>query len=536
MKLPVWKSLVRSRKVRITAFAVAGALLVASLAGLGYSFSAPGETGVPGARYEHSGQFDYLVYLKPNTLYGSTIQQAESEEIPRVFFRDIIKDVRLAFSYKFESSESASIANDVVVTITAQNPGMWQKEMKVLEESHKVNEFRVDFPLSLDLLDSVVDDIEEDIGVTSSQRSFIIKATVHTTGKTATGKVIEDDFSHEITAILKTKTLELVGDFKGSDTGFGEGVSYKEEGWFDYEVRLNSNKLYGVTVLRSEGLPTAGDSSTTQTLGPGLVYFPRVIDTIKASFSYQFNCDKQISSRSEEVEITAIIENPGAWNKTLVLLPKTKQPADFTVSFPVDIDYFNKVIGAIQAETGASSGSYNLKLKADVRTIAQTDVGVVNDLYTQTLGGKLASNTLTWDKELSHSQSGSLGEVAASSSAGGSSRSLPISGAVIALLALLYFGWCRTQPVPAPVAEVSPAEAEAARARKKYRQVLVDIAELPEVKPGETVIPLSSLDDLVRISDDLVKPVLHQASEGRHVYCTIDGSVRYQYISPVKSP
>lgn len=71
----------------------------------------------------------------------------------------------------------------------------------------------------------------------------------------------------------------------------------------------------------------------------------------------------------------------------------------------------------------------------------------------------------------------------------------------------------------------------AARVRKKYKQVLVDIEELPEIKPGETVIPLGSLDDLVRISDDLLKPVLHQASEGRHVYCTIDGSVRYQYIS-----
>jgi len=531
MKLPVWKLFVRSKKVRITAFAVAGALLVASLAGLGYSFSAPGETGIPGVSYGHSGQFDYQVYLKPNTLYGSSIQQAESEEIPRVFFRDIIKEVRLAFSYKFDSSESASITNDVVVTITAQNPGMWQKEITVLEESHEGNEFRVDFPLSLDSLDSMVDDIEEDIGVTSSERNFIIKATVHTTGKTATGKVVEDNFSHEITAILKTKTLELEGDFKGSDTGFGEGVSYKEEGWFDYEVYLNNNKLYGATVLRSEGLPTAEDSSATQILGPGLVYFPKIIDTIKASFSYQFNCNKPISSRSEEVEITAIIENPGAWNKTLVLLPKTKQPADFTVSFPVDVDYFNEVIGAIQAETGASGGSYNLKLKADVRTIAQTDVGVVNDLYTQTLGGKLASNTLTWDKELSHTQSGSLGEVTASSSGGGSSRDLPISGAVIALLALLYFGWCRTQPMPAPVAEISPGDVEAARARKKYKQVLVDIAELPEVKPGETVIPLSSLDDLVRISDDLVKPVLHQASGGRHVYCTIDGSVRYQYIS-----
>lgn len=58
----------------------------------------------------------------------------------------------------------------------------------------------------------------------------------------------------------------------------------------------------------------------------------------------------------------------------------------------------------------------------------------------------------------------------------------------------------------------------------------MDIEELPEMKPDEAAIPLSSLDDLVRIADDLVKPVLHQVQEGRHIYCTIDGSVRYQYV------
>jgi len=60
---------------------------------------------------------------------------------------------------------------------------------------------------------------------------------------------------------------------------------------------------------------------------------------------------------------------------------------------------------------------------------------------------------------------------------------------------------------------------------------MVDIEELAEVKPNETVIPFNSLDNLVRIADDLVKPMLHQVQEGRHIYCTIDGAVRYEYLS-----
>ena len=70
----------------------------------------------PGAgfgNYEHDGQFDYTVYVKPSTLYGSSIQPEEEQpEESRVFFRDIIDEVRLAFSYKFDSSQlMANITN-----------------------------------------------------------------------------------------------------------------------------------------------------------------------------------------------------------------------------------------------------------------------------------------------------------------------------------------------------------------------------------------------------------------------------------------
>ena len=37
-------------------------------------------------------------------------------------------------------------------------------------------------------------------------------------------------------------------------------------------------------------------------------------------------------------------------------------------------------------------------------------------------------------------------------------------------------------------------------------------------------------DELVRVADNLIKPVLHQAEEGRHIYCIIDSGVRYLYV------
>jgi len=526
--MKVWKVFARSRRARIICFALAGALLVASVVGLGLSATPSDE--IPAAKYEHKGQFDYTVYLKPNILYGDVVltEDEEKEEIPMIFFREIIEEVQLSFSYRFNSSQSvANVTSEVVVSIIAENPGVWQKEMTQLEETHEGTGFSVDFPLNLSHLDGIVDDIEEDIGITSSTRNFIIRAVVRTTARTAIGRTIEDTFTYELTAVLTAKKLELKGALEDSEGGSKEGIRYVGKGRFDYEISLKPNKLYETDVLKSEVPPAAKPPSSTQTLGPGLVYFPGIIDNIKANFSYQFLCDRPISEQSQEVEVTVTIENPEKWTKSLVVVPETSKAGSFTISFPIDIQYFTMVIDAIGQETGARGSSHNIMIKADVHTVARTDLGTVDEVYTQTLGAKLESNTLTFDKELSRSQSGSTGGAAtAGASEEGSSRAPWIIGLVIALLALGYFGWSQTQLGVAPV---SAGEAEAARARKRYRQIMVDIEELPGVKPTETVIPLNSLDDLVRIADDLVKPVLHQAEEGRHTYCIIDSGVRYLY-------
>jgi len=536
--MKVWKVFARSRRARIICFALAGALLVASVVGLGHPVAAPAEE-TPAAKYEHRGQFDYMVYLKPSILYGDLIlngeeeEEEEEEEAPMVFFRNIIREVRLAFSYNFDSSQSlANVTNEVVVSIIAENPGLWQKEMTELEETHTGTKFTVDFPLDLRHFDSIVDSIEEDIGITSSTRNFVIRAVVRTTAETTLGKTIEDEFSYELTAILTANRLELKGNLGSSKAGSREGIRYEGKSRFDYEVYLKPNQLYETDVLRSEAPPVAEPPVeppvSPQTQGPGLLYFPKIISSIKASFSYQFLCDRPISEQSQEVEVTALIENPEKWSKSLVVVPETNKVGSFTISFPINIQYFETVIDAIEQETGVRESSYNMVIKANVHTVARTDLGTISESYTQALSVNLGGNTLTFDKELSGSKSGSIGGTATDGASGESGSRAPwIIGLVIALLALGYFGWCQTQLRLAPV---SAGEAEAARARKKYRQMMVDVEELPGVKPTETVIPLNSLDDLVRIADDLVKPVLHQAEEGRHTYCIIDSGVRYLYV------
>jgi hypothetical protein len=528
------KAFAMSPWLRLGSVVVACLLLIAAGFGVWRAFSLPSTTEQPVtmANYEHRGQFDYLVYLETNSLYGPLQPQEEEaeEETSPVFFRNIIDEARLSFSYRFEPSEPlATSVNDVVVSVIIENPGKWQKEMIILEETHEGREFTIDFPLDLASLESVVDDIEQEIGVFTYQNEFDIRATVHTTAETDGGLTIEDEFSHEITAIAQAYTLQFEGSFEHSDTGSKAGVGYTEQGWFDYEVYLKSNMLYEEDVLRSDTVPAAEPSSPAQTLGPGLVYFPRIVDSIEANFSYQYLSDEPATNLVEEVEVTAVLEHPGMWSKSFTLVPKTSKSGPFVVDFPVDINMFNRVTDTLRTELGLGAATYDLTIRAVVHTTGDIGSQHIDQVFTHSLEGQLGMTTLTLGGNLGREQPGTIVEYNTVPVAKTwVFRGLSLAGLALAVLALLFVLVNSRQ---AQVVAVAGIEEEALRAKRKHKGVIVEVGELPLIEAGEKVIPIGSVDELVKTADALLKPVLHHAETDKHTYCIIDSGVRYLYVA-----
>jgi len=527
------KAFARSPWLKLGSLVVVCLLLIAAVFGVWRAFSLPASTeqSIALVNYEHRGQFDYLVYLEPNSLYGSIQPKAEEtdDEAP-VFFRNIIDEARLAFSYNFSCSQSLpSITNKVVVSAIVENPGMWQKKVPILEETHGGRQFIVDFPLDIEYLESVVDEIEQEIGVRGySQNQFTIRAAVHTTAMTALGQIVEDDFSHEITLAVQAYTLQLEGNLERSDAGIEDGVSYSEGGRFDYEVYLKPNNLYDTDVLRSEAPPVTDSSSSTQTLGPGLKYFPNIIDSIEASFSYQFLSDKPVANLVEEVEVTAVLEYPDMWTKSFNLVPRTSKTGPFMVDFPLDIKAFDAITDTLRSELGFGAASYGLTIQATVHTTGDTESGPIDQVFTHSLLGQLGTNTFTLKGDLSERQPEAIVE----------NRTVPVAntwvfrivslvGLVLVVFALLFV---LSNSRQAQAVAISKMEEEALRAKKKHKGVIVDVGELPPAGAGEVVIPIGSVDELVSIADALLKPVLHHTRADKHTYCVIDGGVRYLYV------
>ncbi len=192
---------------------------------------------------------------------------------------------------------------------------------------------------------------------------------------------------------------------------------------------------------------------------------------------------------------------------------------------------------AIATETGVSA-PYSLIIKADVHTYAETDLGPINEVFSQALSTTLGALTIDWKGNLQSSQPGVIeGNQTTTSSTNhmgftvlsvSSARKLFTITGVVSFIAFLSLLVLYVQFKREPL---SIFEKEALRARKKHKNVIVDVDTLPEAKTEDKVILIGSLDELVKVADALLKPVLHKAEATTHVYCVIDASLRFEYVS-----
>jgi len=510
-------------------------VLLALIFGVYQAFTTPAEIEeqITGLNYEHKGEFDYLAYLHASYLLDdipleTSLETNESPVGPPStpkYPGEIINTFDMTFTYRFIPDKPVTkISEQVEVKAVLNKPGAGPEEVILVPTTGRTGDFTVSFSANVSDL--------------ASSSTTTIKANVYTTVETDTGPMFES-FTQSLTIESKGPLLEVSTNLTNTQqASFGE-LSYEQSGEFDYSVRLKSDSPWGAITLNPPSLappePPVLPSATT--LGSGEAIPHRLFDRMEVTFSYSLESDRSVSQVAEEVEINAILVNPGVWSKTFVLVPLTKKRGDFTVTFPLDNEDFNHFIDvykAIGKETGVSA-PYNLTIKADVHTTAQTNFGPIDEEFSQTLSTVLGSTILKWEGELVGSKSGAIETsriIPNPNKFVGLSiiqiRSLSASVAGVIFILLVYLIVLKIWFKPE---KLSSVEEEVLRARKKHNDVIVDIGELPEAKAREMVIQLSSLDELIKAADGLLKPVLHKAEAYKHTYCVIDGLTRYEYIS-----
>jgi hypothetical protein len=565
----VKRAFIRFPLLKTSSLALTALLLLGSGFGMWKAFTMPLERKeiVKLVNYQHQGEFDYLVYTEPGFLFGpppTEIPEVKpKEEEKSLYFTDIIDRIEVEFTYEFVRDYPVKyVSSSVDIVGIIHGPSGWQKEVLLGSDAGQGYYFTIDFPLQLDKLNEIINEIEDELGILAPEYEYeyvevdgeqvevaskrvpnvydlVIEARVKVTASIGREFVEDffDTFIQPMELSIGEGTLEWDKELSLIQRRYQRGFSYKHMGNFDYTIFLKRGRtaLYGPDVTTLSPEPYQPPIITTRSAGE--VYFPRLVDIMKSSFSYHFTSDQPVNNLVEEVEITATLEYPQieaipgypiVWQKTFTLVPKTEKSGDFMLDFPVDVNYFGKLTDIIREEIGMGAPIHSLVIEARVHTRADTQLGPIDEVFTHTLKGALGTTTITWDKELKKSEAGTIQSTRIVTDPEVKKYRL-WSGILLGVLLLgfLFVVWhvILVRPV------MSRIEQEALQAKRKHKNVIVDITELPAAKPRETVVPIGSLDELIKAADSLLKPVLHQAEAGKHTYCVIDGLTRYEYIS-----
>ena len=491
------------------ALILVGVILVCSLMAMGVGRFIPAEKTrqITLANYSHQGEFNYLGYSTSGLFSGESAQPAP------VLFPQIIEEMEILFSYSGPKTGDVEIK-----AILEDKNGGWQKGIPIETSGGST----ISFPLDLDEVLELGDTINKQLGSRGAGYLLKIVAEVPTESGPFTA-VLEGE--------LDSSTLKWKQDgFNQIERGFPGGDDWSQAN-FGYRVELKENELFGPITLERKP-----DVSRVAAVGPDFSLFTDLVESVDIGLSYQFNCDAEIDSLTEEVEVEMVVAEPGRWRQSFTLLQPTKKQGEFTINLPLDIGRLREMTDSIDQQLGGKGAKeLEITILAQVHTVARTDYGTIDEVFNHQLTGKMGE-TIEWgavekgaeDKGLLSTKEGAItGEITEPNLLSQKLRKFSLIGLGISLpifcaLAVLYW---RRRP------KLSFLEKELNRNRKKYGELISEISKLPRIREGEVIIPASSLEALVNISNNSLKPILLKVDRDKHTYCLIDGSVRYQYVS-----
>ncbi len=484
--------------------------------------------------YEHDGRFDYLAYLKPSYLFGPE-PQAPPETPPSNQYPTAIIDSTIDMSFQYQTSTPLfqEIQQGVKVEAILQNGDIWQKTLELVPVTPETGNFKVEFKLDLDKINELFDTIDQETGIKTSTRQVTLVATVG-----LGGHLESTTFQQSLPITLSNTVLEIGGELVKTVPDASGQIG--AEGTFDYTIYLEKNSIYDTHTLKPPAT-TPYVPPAQKTLGPDAVIPYQLIDRMDASYYYSFRSSRPVTGLAEEMTITATIADPDLWSKSLILVPSTRETGDFKVDFLVDLASLNELLNNIRTETGTAGDTYNLVIEADVHVTAQTDYGPIDEVFTQTLTTDTGGNTLKWTEKLEKTQEGSITATRITpnsnrylglSVGGVKTTSLTLLLIFLAIFAASLVFYQKTKPAELPL-----FEKEALAIGKKYADRIAQASSQTPVA-SEKIIALDSIEDLVKVADELGKPIMHQPptnSEKQHTYYIIDGATQYQYIIAKRS-
>jgi len=271
--------------------------------------------------------------------------------------------------------------------------------------------------------------------------------------------------------------------------------SYNSTGSIDYKVYLKPNSMYGEEYLEKDRY-----------------YIFKFIDRVDMDFKYNYVANKT-ANLNVEYNVRAYLqglhgnENEILWSKEYVLIPdksfaSENSTAEISVSLPVELDYYSRVKEALYMESEVNAPVV-LNVVFNIHTTAQTDKGTIEDVISPNLSIPIGSTIIKMEGEPSVTGANRISETV--------KYRVPVNKGTVLLLAIsaiimiiltVFVGMAKTEAPP------DAFEKQITAIFKEYGERLAGMEHTISYHFSD-VINVSSIEDMVKIADEIGQPVFY---------------------------
>ena len=295
-------------------------------------------------------------------------------------------------------------------------------------------------------------------------------------------------------------------------------ASYSHSALYEYVVFLKPNFIYNTTELKSSEKP---------------IYL-RITDYLRLYFKYTFSIDRP-SNTSVKYSIIVYLESPVGWSKLVDVVESGvvnsgRGVVRINSTFEVHPDAYWKLIDIIERETGTSSRSYTIKIVPRIEVFSLIDGRELKEVFTPTLTinmilGGPKGDVITLEG-LEHERKDRLIEryyVRREDILFNRKLSYTLLAVFLPMLGFSTFGILKERPKVKPAPEKKLASVED----------LVVEASKEIVIPSIATVEVASIEDLIKISDIMGKPIVKYTKRVRGrvktILCVLDSAIIYKY-------
>jgi len=297
----------------------------------------------------------------------------------------------------------------------------------------------------------------------------------------------------------------------------------------------------GTFSYNAVGSPSIYDQGKIE---PGEAIFHALTHEFDLAFTYQLSTP-EIKNLDGSYQISLEVSEPNGWRRQIELSPDTEfQGESFSTEATVNLGYILTLIDRLKTNTSLNRQVFNVDIVADVNVQGNLGDLTFEDTFTPSLKFQLDETQFYLAGSspfgegidpLSPVQSGFLPrqqQVPATLNILGLKPTVQtarwIAGVTLGIsllgIAAILYPFLRASMQ-------SPSE----KIRIQFREVLLDIRELPEKAASED-IEVDRFEDLAKLAEKTGSMILHYVEANQHTYLLQEGDITYRFLLAVTEP